>query len=228
MDASFYSPAEGTAAEQAESDRVYGALTQAVRELSLAQLQTRVDLDEAEEVTEEIRRLTAAAEREESSPARSAPRSARTTRSATSATRSSGCATRSRRCATRPKIVWNDNGASASFHLNALYEGPPGLVHGGVSALILDQLLGEAAAAGGGAGMTGRLTLHYRRPTPLGDLSMEAWVEKREGIKTVVKGHIKDSEGNVTVEAEGLFIMPRWARELLAEEEARKKRPNFE
>lgn len=33
----------------------------------------------------------------------------------------------------------------------------------------------------------------------------------------------------MTVEAEGLFIMPRWARELLAQQEAEgKKRPNFE
>ena len=227
MDASFYSPAEGTATEQAESDRVYGALTQAGRELSLAQLQTRVDLAEAAAVTEEIRRLT------ERLTGKIKPGAFGTEVGANEAIRNFGNSVvglRNPFAAMRDeaKIVWNDNGASASFHLNALYEGPPGLVHGGVSALILDQLLGEAAAAGGGAGMTGRLTLHYRRPTPLGDLSMEAWVESLEGIKTVVKGHIKDAEGNVTVEAEGLFIMPRWARELLAEEEAKKKRPNFE
>ena len=42
----------------------------------------------------------------------------------------------------------------------------PGLVHGGVSALILDQLLGEAAGAGGKPGMTGTLTLRYRRAHP--------------------------------------------------------------
>jgi acyl-coenzyme A thioesterase PaaI-like protein len=227
MDASFYAPAEGTAADQAESDRVFGALTQAVRALSLAQLQTRVDLDEVEGVTEEITRLT------ERLNKRIKPGSYGTEISADEKVRNYGNSVVGMRnpfAAMRDeaRIVWNDNGASAEFHLNALYEGPPGLVHGGVSALILDQLLGEAAAAGGGAGMTGRLTLHYRRPTPLGDLSMEAWVEKRDGIKTIVKGHIKDAEGNVTVEAEGLFIMPRWARELLAEEEAKKKRPNFE
>ena len=53
--------------------------------------------------------------------------------------------------------------ASADFHLGAAYEGPPGLVHGGVAALILDQILGEAAGAGGKPGMTGTLTLRYRR-----------------------------------------------------------------
>lgn len=227
METSFYSPAEGTPEEQTEGDRVHGSLTAAVRELCLAQLQSRVDLDELEEITADIQRLTERLNR------KIKPGAFGTEVGADERIRNFGNSVvglRNPFAAMRDdaKIVWNDNGASARFHLNALYEGPPGLVHGGVSALILDQLLGEAAAAGGGAGMTGRLTLHYRRPTPLGDLSMEAWVESRAGIKTIVKGHIKDSDGNVTVEAEGLFIMPKWARELIAEEEARKKRPNFE
>lgn len=104
----------------------------------------------------------------------------------------------------------------SSFHLGAAYEGPPGLVHGGVSALVLDQLLGEAAGAGGRPGMTASLTLTYRRATPLGDLRGEAWIERSEGIKTWARGHLSDADG-ITVEAEGLFILPRWAREKAAE-----------
>jgi acyl-coenzyme A thioesterase PaaI-like protein len=100
---------------------------------------------------------------------------------------------------------------SSGFHLGAAYEGPPGLVHGGVSALVLDQLLGEAAGAGGRPGMTASLTLTYRRATPLGDLRGEAWIERTEGIKTWARGRLSDTEG-ITVEAEGLFILPRWAR----------------
>ena len=41
------------------------------------------------------------------------------------------------------EAVWAD------FELGPAYEGPPGLVHGGVSAMVLDQMLGEAASAGG-------------------------------------------------------------------------------
>lgn len=111
--------------------------------------------------------------------------------------------------------------ASAEFHLGAAYEGPPSLVHGGVSALILDQLLGEAAAAGGAPGMTGRLTLTYRRPTPLGDLTAAAWIHEVDGHKTTVKGHILGPDGEPTVEADGLFILPRWAREAMAAAKAR-------
>ncbi|WP_067433937.1 PaaI family thioesterase [Nocardioides jensenii] len=102
--------------------------------------------------------------------------------------------------------------AWADFTLGAAYEGPPGLVHGGVSALILDQICGEAAAAGGSPGMTGRLTLSYRRGTPLGPLHAEGAIVKVEGVKTYVEGHIGDADGP-TVHAEGVFILPRWARE---------------
>ena len=63
-------------------------------------------------------------------------------------------------------------------------------MHGGVAALILDQVLGEAAGAGGKPGMTGTLTLRYRQGTPLGDLRGEAWIDRVEGIKTFAKAHI--------------------------------------
>ena len=108
-------------------------------------------------------------------------------------------------------IVSNEDGVSAEFELSSAYEGPPNLVHGGVSALILDQLLGEAAAAAGKPGMTGTLTVRYRRATPLGALRGEAQVDRVDGVKTYVVGHIADAEG-VCVEAEGVFILPRWAR----------------
>jgi hypothetical protein len=41
-------------------------------------------------------------------------------------------------------------------------------------------------------------------------------VDSTAGIKTTVKGELRDADGEVTVEAEGLFILPRWAREQLA------------
>lgn len=106
----------------------------------------------------------------------------------------------------------------ADFSLGPAYEGPPGLVHGGVSALILDQLLGEAASAGGRPGMTGTLTIVYRRGTPLGPLRGEARIESTEGVKAIVRGRLltrpaDGSEPTLCVEAEGIFILPRWARQ---------------
>lgn len=99
------------------------------------------------------------------------------------------------------------------FSLGAHYEGPPGRVHGGICALVLDHILGEVASEGlRKPRFTGTLTLKYLRGTPLGPLRAEAWVDRTEGIKAFARGQILDAEG-VTVEAEGIFIMPAWARE---------------
>jgi acyl-coenzyme A thioesterase PaaI-like protein len=100
----------------------------------------------------------------------------------------------------------------ADFHLGAAYEGPPGLVHGGVSALILDHLLGEAASPDRKPRFTGSITVRYLRATPLGPLRVEAVRTRTEGVKTYCTGHIADAEG-MTVEAEGVFITPRWLRD---------------
>lgn len=210
--AAFYTQSELTPEELAESDRVCGALTQAVRELASAQLRTQLPHHELEEITAQLRDITQRLEKK----ARTGPFGVELT--ATGRVRNHGNAVVGLRNPSAValgdgRIVWSDTGAAASLVLNELYEGPPGHVHGGVLALVLDQLFGEAAAAVGSPGMTGRLTLSYRRPTPLGRISMEAWLDRVDDIKTYIKGHLKDAEGRVTVEAEGLFILPRWARE---------------
>ncbi len=101
---------------------------------------------------------------------------------------------------------------SADFHLGAAYEGPPGHVHGGVSALILDHLLGEAASPDRKPRFTGSITVRYLRATPLGALHVEAVRTRSDGVKTYCTGTISDA-GGVTVEAEGVFITPRWLRD---------------
>ena len=97
------------------------------------------------------------------------------------------------------------------FHLGAAYEGPPGHVHGGVSALVLDHVLGEVAADAENPRFTGTITLRYLRPTRLGRLHAEARITRTDGFKAYAAGHLADDEG-VTVEAEGVFIQPKWAR----------------
>ena len=67
-----------------------------------------------------------------------------------------------------------DGRVFTDFHLGAAYEGPPGHVHGGVSALVLDHVLGEVAANAENPRFTGTITLRYLRPTRLGRLHAEA------------------------------------------------------
>lgn len=113
-----------------------------------------------------------------------------------------------------PMVVQHEGGGRcwAEFVLGAAYEGPPTLVHGGVSALILDHMLGEAASEGlSKPRFTGTISVKYLRGTPLGPLRCEAWIDRTEGVKVFARGFISDAAG-ITVESEGVFIEPSWAR----------------
>jgi acyl-coenzyme A thioesterase PaaI-like protein len=211
-------------AEQLEEERVVlGGLADSVRALADASLRTTLSADVVSEVKEEIDLLTARLRKEQ------IPGHFGVSISSGGTVRGYGNAVVGLRNPIAPplEIERSDEGrAWSSFQLGALYEGPPGLVHGGVAALVLDQLLGEAAAAGGSPGMTGTLTLRYEQNTPLGSCSGEAWIDRVDGVKTVVKGELRRADGEATVRAEGIFILPRWARQAL--EEHHRKPPRFE
>ncbi|HMS74662.1 PaaI family thioesterase [Gordonia sp. (in: high G+C Gram-positive bacteria)] len=102
-----------------------------------------------------------------------------------------------------------EGGSAAEFTLGAPYEGPPGCVHGGISMMVLDAILGSAAARDEQAAYTGTITVRFLRPTFLfTPLKATAHVAERAGRKKIVRGSISDSQGD-TVVAEGVFILPK-------------------
>jgi acyl-coenzyme A thioesterase PaaI-like protein len=120
------------------------------------------------------------------------------------------------------EVTWNDDGTVVGHaKLGAAFEGPAGYVHGGVSALLLDQVCGEAAAAANRPGMTAQLTLRYRKAAKLGPVRVEAEaLPEGESHKTKVVGRLISLVGDaeiVCVEAEGLFILPKAVREYMEE-----------
>jgi len=218
-----YTMVEMDEAELEQERVVFGGLADSVRALADASLRTTVQPEVATEVRAEIDRLTGRLAAEQ------IPGNFGVSLSSSGMVRGHGNAVVGLRnpVAVPLHIEKSEDGrAWSSFHLGALYEGPPGCVHGGVLALVLDQLLGEAGAAGGAPGMTGTLTLRYEQNTPLGDCSAEAWIDRVEGVKTFVVGELRRADGETTVRAEGIFILPRWARDALAEQH--RKPPRFE
>ena len=94
--------------------------------------------------------------------------------------------------------------ARATFGI--AYEGPPGCVHGGYIAAAFDEVLGVTQSLSGRVGMTGTLTIKYRRPTPLNrELVFEGWVDSVAGRKVTASGRLLAGE-DVTAEATGLFV----------------------
>jgi acyl-coenzyme A thioesterase PaaI-like protein len=104
------------------------------------------------------------------------------------------------------------DGVTAEATLGVAYEGPPSYLHGGMSALFMDQLLGSAAGAAGLWGMTAHLEIDYRAPVPLETpLVFRAGVAESSGRKSVITGTIalRDAPDSVLVEARGIFVLPR-------------------
>lgn len=93
--------------------------------------------------------------------------------------------------------------------LNESYNGPPfDHCHGGVVALLYDDLVGMATMVGAGGGMTANLSIDYRRPTPLfRPLEITAWFDHADGRKLISKGTMH-CDGELLSEAHGLFIRP--------------------
>lgn len=96
--------------------------------------------------------------------------------------------------------------------LGLRHEGPPAHCHGGVSALLMDQLLGSAAFLAGRWGMTAHLGLDYRGAVPLQTpLVLTARIAETSGRKTVVTGAIAlaaDPDRDL-VRGEAVFVSPR-------------------
>lgn len=92
------------------------------------------------------------------------------------------------------------------LRFGSAYEGPPSSVHGGVIAAAFDEVLGLTQSLGGQPGMTGTLSVRYRRPTPLHrDLRFVGTLVGVDGRKIRTTGACYDGD-TITAEAEGLFI----------------------
>jgi len=106
-----------------------------------------------------------------------------------------------------PIRLWlEDDRILGTATFGAAYEGPPGCVHGGYVAAAFDEVLGSTQSLSGSPGMTGRLTVHYRKPTPLEtELRFEGRIESVTGRKILTKGELWAGDV-LCAEAEGLFI----------------------
>ncbi|MDX6218603.1 MAG: hypothetical protein QOD70_1254 [Frankiales bacterium] len=112
------------------------------------------------------------------------------------------------------------DGVSGTVCFGTPYEGAPGLVHGGVLAMVMDQVFGEAGIAAQVAGMTIGLEIRYAAPTPVHTpLQLEAHVVASGERFVEMAGSIKAGD-TTTVTATATFFR-------LTEEHARRIFPHL-
>lgn len=111
-----------------------------------------------------------------------------------------------------PMQLWIDGDCvRGRARLDATFQGPPGRVHGGIIAAMLDVLMAKTQDLSRTMGVTGTLNIRYLKGTPLNtDIDMEARILRTEGRKLFCEGRFFVS-GEQTVHAEGIWIaMPGW------------------
>ncbi|MEL7644950.1 MAG: PaaI family thioesterase [Anaerolineaceae bacterium] len=88
------------------------------------------------------------------------------------------------------------------------YQGYPGIVHGGVTAAVLDEICGRAFSDNGDQFMvTSELTVRYRKPVPVNtNLIAKGYKVRRRGRVAFARGELLDQTGTVLVEASGTYV----------------------
>ncbi len=108
-------------------------------------------------------------------------------------------------------------GLVARFIPGPMHRGAPGLLHGGLAATALDEVMGGLGwALDGVHTMTATLDLRYRHPVPLDgrEVTVESWrpVAASRRRQRVV-GRLRLSDGTVAVEASGIFVQRRFGEQ---------------
>lgn len=119
-----------------------------------------------------------------------------------------------------PRVFTDDESGSliAFYHLGLKLAGHSKIVHGGLAAVLLDECMGRACFPRlvGKVAVTAKLDLSYKNPIPVNSVVViRADTTKVRGRKAWVEARIEDArEGTVLVEAEALFVEPKWAAEM--------------
>ena len=97
----------------------------------------------------------------------------------------------------------------ADFLPEEVFQGFPGVVHGGILASLLDEALSRTALLYGEWVMTGRLEVRFRQPAPVGQwLRISAEIEQRRARMVTARGTIVMAADPAVVfaEARGTFL----------------------
>jgi acyl-coenzyme A thioesterase PaaI-like protein len=111
----------------------------------------------------------------------------------------------------RPEIELRIEGdrVRGSARLGKPFIGPAGFAHGGVAAMICDQLAALTSRACGVRGVTRRLEVSYLRPTPLyRELELEGWCESRDSDRARTVCEIR-ADGKPCVRGEAEMVVAR-------------------
>ena len=94
-----------------------------------------------------------------------------------------------------------------SFRIPSIYQGAHGMVHGGIIAMLLDEVMAKVSRFQQDRAVTGELTVKYLKPVPTDEeIVIEGWEVERQGRSIFRQGEIRNSFGVVLAAGCGHFI----------------------
>lgn len=100
----------------------------------------------------------------------------------------------------------DDTSLVATTTVHPMFQGPPGRVHGGILALLVDEIFGTLNVALGLRALTARLAVSYLAAAPIDvELTFRASIQNLQGRNLAVKAEGTSPQGPF-LEAEALFI----------------------
>ncbi|KAJ3985451.1 HotDog domain-containing protein [Lentinula detonsa] len=117
-----------------------------------------------------------------------------------------------------PPVVWVRRDESESFvfiHVGRGLCGHDGIVHGGLLATLLDETMARTAINNlpERIGVTATLNLNYRAPTKADQfIVIKTKLGEVKGRKANVVARVEDMKGTLLVEAEAMFVQPKYAK----------------
>ena len=107
----------------------------------------------------------------------------------------------------RLEFTANDDGSiQARFECETLFEGYPGMVHGGIVSMLLDGAMTNCLFAHGHPGVTGELNVRFGYPVETeGFAVVRAWIDESPPPFFVLKSELVQ-EGRVCARATGKFV----------------------
>lgn len=88
------------------------------------------------------------------------------------------------------------------------YQGWPGILHGGITSTILDEVMSQCIHFLGLMGFTARLEVRFRESIPiLKPIRFEAWITRRKGPLVELESRAVLEDGSVGAEGKSRFMV---------------------
>ncbi len=86
-------------------------------------------------------------------------------------------------------------------------QGPPGFLHGGASAAVLDEAMGSTVWSSGYPVVSVNLNVDYHHPIPLGvEVHISAHITGRDGKAIYTQAELRLPDGTIAVSARGIYV----------------------